>query len=538
LRNYNSMAAIAAVLDWKLTMTDIPRTMESVSKKTMSSVKQLTALIHPGPAQKPEYEAYMELYKENAPNCIPWFSMCSFGPTVWGTYERHPAAQLEYITRYLADYPSPVGELINFERYERLVRKVPLYKPSPELAADRQEPHLVYLRGQFDNIGQVFDDRTESRRRRKLTKLDEGDYQNRIPQLMDLGFGSSGKRSVGHSSTIYSPAGAHRRSLIEAPSGIQHARPAVEDPESHADGVAFQGFVQKSKSLESQSEPPPLPHQLGDFSDRKVSTFVICSPRDLYAKFALVDRPPEVMFSRPHSDDNATLKIGDWESLEKTDGGTMFSVHAPDTAAAWVETNFDHPLLESMRSYGLCGPMAAMLSPEEPAITVFGSISDNWVFQAAQLLSELSGFSVMIRPAADYPVSKWTEVAPPNPMPPPVAARGEGVNDDLPRPDVRFVPNELDDTEGYTPPSMSSPMTDSDSPDGESDGTEIPGLHYTVGPASRLRGGAGDEDDEVDYTPWLSPVHDSDVILEIRTGADVTYKAAIRSKIQVCGKLK
>ncbi|KAF8145816.1 hypothetical protein K438DRAFT_539574 [Mycena galopus ATCC 62051] len=44
-----------------------------------------------------------------------------------------------------------------------------------------------------------------------------------------------------------------------------------------------------------------------------------------------------------------------------------------------------------------------MLSPEESALTIFGSYDDLTVVVMAQSLAELSGFPVVIRPASDNP---------------------------------------------------------------------------------------------------------------------------------------
>lgn len=83
------------------------------------------------------------------------------------------------------------------------------------------------------------------------------------------------------------------------------------------------------------------------------------------------------------------------------------SVHSPDAAVIWLETNFDDPLIKSMKGHGLSGPIAAMLSPEEPALVIFGSILDDKVFSTAQRLAEKSRFPVMIRPFADNPIARW-----------------------------------------------------------------------------------------------------------------------------------
>jgi hypothetical protein len=74
---------------------------------------------------------------------------------------------------------------------------------------------------------------------------------------------------------------------------------------------------------------------------------------------------------------------------EFSEGGTIIFVHSPDDLIFWLEANYQHPLPQSMRIRGIGGPIAAMLSPEEPSLVVFGSIRDGWVVHAAELLSDL-----------------------------------------------------------------------------------------------------------------------------------------------------
>ncbi|KAJ6590827.1 ras guanine nucleotide exchange factor domain-containing protein [Mycena sp. CBHHK59/15] len=73
LKNYNSMAAIASVLDWKLKpMMGLPRTLDRLPKGTKASIKELVAIIDPDE----HYEAYrmLKAVKANEGNYIPWFS--------------------------------------------------------------------------------------------------------------------------------------------------------------------------------------------------------------------------------------------------------------------------------------------------------------------------------------------------------------------------------------------------------------------------------------------------------------------------------
>ncbi|KAJ6580540.1 ras guanine nucleotide exchange factor domain-containing protein [Mycena vulgaris] len=134
-QNYNSMAAIVAALDWKVKpMSDLPRTM----------------------AVDMDYKAYRKITqkKTNAETCIPWFT-----------------AQLDDTTKYLSQYPRTVGDLINFERYQRLALKLPMNSAQTTVEGHRQERHIAYLRHQFEN--DVYDDEAEAQRRRKLKRKEE-----------------------------------------------------------------------------------------------------------------------------------------------------------------------------------------------------------------------------------------------------------------------------------------------------------------------------------------------------------------------------
>ncbi|KAJ7723166.1 hypothetical protein B0H16DRAFT_1737385 [Mycena metata] len=103
------------------------------------------------------------------------------------------------------------------------------------------------------------------------------------------------------------------------------------------------------------------------------------------------------------------IQLEDIKSLEVKlpDGGAASSVHSPYSAVMWVETHHDDILLKSMRTLGLGGPIAAILSPETEALVIFGSILDEWVLAAGKLLSDASNFIVIIRPLSDDPSPKW-----------------------------------------------------------------------------------------------------------------------------------
>ncbi|KAJ6557057.1 hypothetical protein DFH09DRAFT_1084405 [Mycena vulgaris] len=134
-RNYNSMAAIARALDWKSKpMSDFPRTLGILSKKTRASFEQIVQLVDPDD----DYNAYRGAKSSSAGNHIPWFS------------------------------------------------KTPQDPLPTQVEGTRQQRHIAHLRNQFtDNI---FDDEAENQRRRKLKIKEDEDYRNRRPELKALGF--------------------------------------------------------------------------------------------------------------------------------------------------------------------------------------------------------------------------------------------------------------------------------------------------------------------------------------------------------------
>jgi hypothetical protein len=84
-------------------------------------------------------------------------------------------------------------------------------------------------------------------------------------------------------------------------------------------------------------------------------------------------------------------------------GGCLMSIHEPVEAASWMEDNWDNPLLTSIRNSGCEGPLAWMLSPQEPALAIFGCYENPTVVDMAQSVADLSGFPVVIRPTCDNP---------------------------------------------------------------------------------------------------------------------------------------
>ncbi|KAJ7467450.1 hypothetical protein B0H11DRAFT_2284397 [Mycena galericulata] len=124
-------------------------------------------------------------------------------------------------------------------------------------------------------------------------------------------------------------------------------------------------------------------------NEPEISTFILFMPEELDG-----------------SNDRAAVRPQDVHFLENsvTNGGNSSSVHRPGEAENWVEDHYDAALLESIRSLGVGGPIATMLSPEIPALAIFGSILDRPVLELAQTLSDASKFPVMVRPIEDDPV--------------------------------------------------------------------------------------------------------------------------------------
>ncbi|KAJ6556808.1 hypothetical protein DFH09DRAFT_1489319 [Mycena vulgaris] len=173
-----------------------------------------------------------------------------------------------------------------------------------------------------------------------------------------------------------------------------------------------------------------------------------------------------------------------------SEGGGLFSDHSPHDAVLWVEAHYDDPLLNKIRTQGLGGPIAAMLSLEDSVLVIFGSILDGRVHEAAKLLADESHFIVMIRSLKDDPTNKW-----------------------------RSETNPAEDEERYAA-SFDSWEADDPSELGSGHSTESPksdaaSLNVESGvPVSRLRGGAG-EDEEAGPT---GPLHHLDIHLQLKSG--------------------
>jgi hypothetical protein len=84
------------------------------------------------------------------------------------------------------------------------------------------------------------------------------------------------------------------------------------------------------------------------------------------------------------------------------DGGCVVSAYDSDSADAWIDKNYDHKLLVSLREANIGGPVASMLSIQSAALAIFGSMSMSLI-QMADALAELSGFPVIVRPSEEDP---------------------------------------------------------------------------------------------------------------------------------------
>ncbi|KAJ6453669.1 hypothetical protein C8R47DRAFT_244481 [Mycena vitilis] len=155
-------------------------------------------------------------------------------------------------------------------------------------------------------------------------------------------------------------------------------------------------------------------------------------------------------------------------------GGTILSTHYPKDALSWVETHYNDGLLACMRLRKLGGPMATMLFPETQALAVFGSIKRKWVLRAAKTLADISGFVVIIQPLSNNPVLQWNEPATGSEW---------------------FEPSDNEaETDAMTPPTA--------------------------------------ENDLDEYAGWMSPVHRSDIHLQLCPSANLAHDVTIVTETQ------
>ncbi|KAF7372799.1 putative nwd2 protein [Mycena sanguinolenta] len=176
--------------------------------------------------------------------------------------------------------------------------------------------------------------------------------------------------------------------LDSSPHVAQHSTDALADRSSSILGDEFLKSTTGTRNI-AQAEPVP------GSSEPQISTFVVFMPDSVF-----------------HANDPTAVRREDADFLNEfvTDGGTCSSIHRSMEAQNWVEQNYDGTLLKSLRSVGLGGPIATMLSTEIPALAIFGSILDDRVLRLAQTLSHVSKRPVMIRPPSDNPVTMFSQV--------------------------------------------------------------------------------------------------------------------------------
>ncbi|KAJ7819096.1 hypothetical protein B0H13DRAFT_1921908 [Mycena leptocephala] len=121
------------------------------------------------------------------------------------------------------------------------------------------------------------------------------------------------------------------------------------------------------------------------------------------AQYPVIFHPP-ALTRRPN--DPTALQCRDAVALENglPTGGVLLSVHSPCDAVAWLESHYDHPLVRALRSRNRDGPIAIQLSADEPALAIFGSVSDRSISRRARELAQISGFTVMVRPKSENPI--------------------------------------------------------------------------------------------------------------------------------------
>ncbi|KAF7371355.1 hypothetical protein MSAN_00771600 [Mycena sanguinolenta] len=168
------------------------------------------------------------------------------------------------------------------------------------------------------------------------------------------------------------------------------------------------------------------------------------------------------------TNDQIAFRCADVATLDRelASGGVLVSVHSVPDAVAWVEAHYDDPLLCAIRARNFDGPLAIPLSPEEPALAIFGSIADTLIPQLAKELARVSGLAVMVRPRGDSPMPNFATVA-----------------------------------------------------DAAASGSD-PG-NVLVGKAARLRGGAGDELGSAAVPAWEGDYHNFTVDLGLKTNGDM-----------------
>ncbi|KAJ7478596.1 hypothetical protein B0H11DRAFT_2281000, partial [Mycena galericulata] len=93
-------------------------------------------------------------------------------------------------------------------------------------------------------------------------------------------------------------------------------------------------------------------------------------------------------------------------------GGSILSVHQPTTTLAWLEENYDHPMLKSIRkSRTFSGPLAMMLFTDKPALALFGPSTPSRA-RLAQKLANKCKAPVIARSSEDDPMIRIKSLSP------------------------------------------------------------------------------------------------------------------------------
>jgi hypothetical protein len=92
--------------------------------------------------------------------------------------------------------------------------------------------------------------------------------------------------------------------------------------------------------------------------------------------------------------------------MKNESNGGMIALYDSHVADAWINANYDHECVVSLREHHVGGPVASMLSLESPALSIFGPISASLVDMACDL-ADVSGFPVIIRPHNEDPSDRF-----------------------------------------------------------------------------------------------------------------------------------
>ncbi|KIK66272.1 hypothetical protein GYMLUDRAFT_82233 [Collybiopsis luxurians FD-317 M1] len=133
---------------------------------------------------------------------------------------------------------------------------------------------------------------------------------------------------------------------------------------------------------------------------------------------AIIYWPKNYQISNAESDSMPKPSAGIEQCIKRfPHGGTILSVHEPASAQTWLENNYDLDSLEEIRKGGrFSGPLPTMLSPETPALALYGPHRGEEMAKLAQRLATRSNFPVIIRPAADDPILSFKSMLGMDPM--------------------------------------------------------------------------------------------------------------------------